>query len=278
VLAPAKERSTVIERLVEAGRATAARGDGKRNDELQLAMNVPFVHSRFDAHRLSAIVDHMAKGLPRSAWPVWMGSNHDADRLATRWCEDDERKIRVALMLLLTLRGTPLLGYGDEIGLPNVTLTENQLRDPVGLRYWPNYAGRDPGRTPMQWSPNDGAGFTKAGVTPWLPFGNVSRCNVADQKRDPGSVLYLCRDLIALRKSENDLRTGAYSRRSSPDNTWVYGRGKRFVVALNMSDDVVRIPRTRGTIQLSTGRDRDGSSFSGGLVLEPWEGVIVDRS
>jgi alpha-glucosidase len=251
---------------------------GARNDELQLAMNIPFVHSRFDAGRLSTIVDNMEKGLPRSGWPVWMGSNHDADRLASRWCTDEDRKIRCALMMLLTLRGTPLLGYGDEIGLPNVELREEQLRDPVGVRFWPAYSGRDPGRTPMQWTSREGAGFTRAGVEPWLPFGHPTRCNVADQRGDPNSVLHLCRDLIALRKTERDLRLGTYSHRASPEGSWLYNRGKRFVVALNMSDEPVKIPRIRGTVQLSTGRDRDGSSFSGGITLEGWEGVIVSRT
>jgi alpha-glucosidase len=235
------------------------------------------VSSRFDQTRLATIVENMEKKLPRSGWPVWMGSNHDADRFASRWCDDDDRKIRCALMMLLTLRGTPLLGYGDEIGLPNVKLNEAQLRDPVGLRFWPAYPGRDPGRTPMQWNGHDGAGFTQGGVQPWLPFGHPSRCNVSDQRDDPNSVLHLCRDLIALRKAETDLRGGTYTRRATRDGTWVYSRGKRFIVALNMSDDVAKIPRVRGTVRLSSGRDRDGSSFSGGLVLEPWEGVIVER-
>ena len=251
---------------------------GKRNDELQLAMNIPFTMSRLDAQRMSTIVDRMQTNLPRHAWPVWMGSNHDAGRFATRWCEGDDRKVRCALMMLLTLRGTPLLCYGDEIGLTDVELDESQLRDPVGIRFFPAYAGRDPGRTPMQWTWDDGAGFTRARVDPWLPFGDPSACNVADQRKDATSVLHLCRDLIALRKEHRDLTAGTYSRRSSPDGVWAYKRGQRFVVALNMSDDEVKVSRLRGTIRISTGRDRDGQSFSGGLELGGWEGVVVDRS
>jgi alpha-glucosidase len=249
-----------------------------RNDELHLAMNVPFISARFDARHLGTIVDSIEARLPRQGWPVWMGSNHDADRFSTRWCGNDERKIRCALMLLLTLRGTPLLGYGDEIGLPNVEITEEELRDPVGIRFWPAYSGRDPGRTPMQWTPQEGAGFSKPGVEPWLPFGDPRACNVADQRSDPSSILHLCRDLIALRKAERDLRLGSYRRRTSPDDTWVYSRGQRFVVALNMSDDAKKISRLRGSVTLSTGRDRDGETFAGGLKLDPWEGVVVDRS
>jgi alpha-glucosidase len=249
---------------------------GARNDELQLAMNIPFVSAHLDAAHLGTIVDNVEDGLPKHGWPVWMGSNHDADRMASRWCDGDERKIRCALMMLLTLRGTPLLGYGDEIGLPDVVLTEEQLRDPVGIRYWPAYPGRDPGRTPMQWTSGRGGGFTRPDVETWLPMGDVRTCNVADQAEDAGSVLHLCRDLIALRKDERDIRLGAYRRRSSPDGTWVYGRGKRFVVALNMSDEDVKISRIRGTVRLSTGRDRDSQAFSGGLSLEGWEGVVVE--
>jgi alpha-glucosidase len=250
---------------------------GKRNDELQLAMNIPFVSTRFDAGRLGSVVDTMETKLPRHAWPVWMGSNHDANRFASRWCEDDPRKVRCALMLLLTLRGTPLVGYGDEIGLPNVELPEEQLHDPVGVRFYPAYPGRDPGRTPMQWTDEPGAGFTARRSEPWLPFGDTSACNVAAQRRDPLSILHLTRDLIALRRAEPDLSVGHYRKRAAPDGTWVYGRGERHVVALNMSDDAVKIARLRGTIVISTQRDRDGEAFAGGLWLEPWEGAIVER-
>ena len=250
---------------------------GARNDELHLAMNIPFVSSRFEAGPLKTIVENTHEMLPRHAWPTWMASNHDATRFATRWCEDDERKIRCALMMLLTLRGTPLLGYGDEIGLPNIEITEEQLLDPVGVRFWPAYKGRDPGRSPMQWTSARGAGFTRDGVQPWLPFANPAACNVADQKADPSSILHLCRDLIALRRERKDLHAGTYRTRSSPEATWVYTRGQKTVVALNLSDDEVKISRLRGTIALSTGRDRDGQSFDGGLELGPWEGAVVER-
>jgi alpha-glucosidase len=248
---------------------------GKRNDEIQLAMNIPFVHANFDAHEMSAIVGNMESGLPRFGWPVWMGSNHDATRFATRWCDNDERKIRCALMLLLTLRGTPLLGYGDEIGLPNIEITEEQLRDPVGVRFWPHYKGRDPGRSPMQWSWEQGAGFSAPGVEPWLPYGDFSACNVADQYKDESSVLYLCRDLIALRKDRADLRSGEYRKLTSPDGTWIYKRGKKTTIAVNMSEEPVKVSKMKGTVVLSTSRDRDGQPSSATLELSPWEGVVV---
>ena len=245
---------------------------GTRNDEIQLGFNIPFVHARFDAGRLSTIVDNVDKLFPRHAWPVWTGSNHDAKRLATRWCEGDERKIRCALMMLLTLRGTPVLYYGDEIGLRDVELTEDELRDPVGIRFWPAYPGRDGGRTPMQWTGAPGAGFTKPGTKTWLPIGDAGACNVATQREDTSSVLHLTRDLIALRK---EFVGASYLRRRSPEGTWLYRRGHH-VVALNMSDEPQRFDRLRGVVRISTTRERDGQAVSGGLSLEPWEGAVVD--
>jgi alpha-glucosidase len=247
---------------------------GKRNDEIQLAFNIPFVNARFDASLMSGIVDKVKELFPAHAWPVWTGSNHDAKRLATRWCEGDERKIRCALMMLLTLRGTPVLYYGDEIGLRDVDLKQEELRDPVGIRFWPAYPGRDGGRTPMQWSAERGAGFTSAPAKSWLPIGDADTCNVEAQRGDEGSVLHLTRDLIALRKA---FASAPYTRRSSPENTWVYKRGTH-VIALNMSDEPVKIARIRGTIAISTTRERDGQSFAGGLSLDGWEGVVVDAS
>lgn len=249
---------------------------GISDDELQLAFNFPFVNSRLDAGRMSAIVDHIEDLFPSHAWPAWTGSNHDAGRLATRWGGGDDRKIRCALMMLLTLRGTPVLYYGDEIGLPDTPLEFEDLRDPVGLRFHPAYSGRDPGRTPMHWTGDTGAGFSSGRAKPWLPLGDHRSCNVADQRRDPRSVLHLCRDLIALRKESRDLRAGTYKPRKVGDGTWVYRRGRRFAVALNLGDEAATVRRMRGTIAISTERDRDGQSVRGEVSLDPWEGVVVE--
>src|SRR5471030_429571 len=126
-------------------------------------------------------------------------------RLATRWAGDDPRKVRVALMMLLALRGTPVLYQGDEIGLGDVTVARERLRDPLGVRYWPAYAGRDAMRTPMPWSDVAGSGFTEPGTTPWLPVGDPAAGSVDGQRADPESVLTLTRDLIALRRQNRDL-------------------------------------------------------------------------
>ncbi len=118
-------------------------GDGA--DELHLALNVPFVFAELGTP-MRAIVEQEEAVIPDGAWPTWTGSNHDAGRFPTRWCGSDDRKIRAALVMLLTLRGTPILYYGDEIGMPEVAVARDRIRDPVGVRGWPDDPGRDRAR------------------------------------------------------------------------------------------------------------------------------------
>ena len=174
---------------------------GQGEDELNLAFNFLFVHAELDADELRTIVEGVEEKLPTASWPVYTGSNHDAGRLATRWAGDDERRARAALLMLLTLRGTPFLYYGDEIALPEVPLDPATALDPVARRTGDPSRNRDVCRTPMPWTAEPGGGFTTAEATPWLPFGDLAARNVAAQREDPGSVLHLVRDLIALRRA-----------------------------------------------------------------------------
>ena len=153
---------------------------GSGTDELHLAFNFIFLHSDLDADQLHPVVEEMEALLPPDAWPVYTGSNHDSGRLATRWAGGDDARTRVALMMLLTLRGTPFLYYGDEIGLTDVPLDPADALDPVPHRLGDPDRNRDPGRTPMHWSDEAGAGFTADGATAtWLPIGDTAAHNVA---------------------------------------------------------------------------------------------------
>jgi alpha-glucosidase len=250
-----------------------ARFYGSGTDELHLAMNFPFVFAGFGAG-MRSIVEAMEGRLPQDAWPSWHASSHDAGRFPTRWCGGDERKIRAALVLLLTLRGTPLLYYGDEIGMPEVPVPRERLRDPVGIRRWPDDPGRDGARTPMQWTGEPTAGFTGTEVELWLPVGDAGACNVVDQRDDRGSVLHLCRDLIALRRARPDLQTGAYAPVDAPGDVWAWRRGRHTLTAVNVSDRPAEVDLA-GEILLGTRRDRDGERVDRTLTLEPWEAVVV---
>jgi alpha-glucosidase len=247
-------------------------GDG--GDELHLAFNFPFISAAFEPAALRQVVEETERVLPPGAWPVWTGSNHDMFRFPTRWAGDDPAKVRAALLMLLSLRGTPVLYQGDEVGQGNSTLAHEDMRDPLGVRYYPYYEGRDAGRTPMHWRDAPGGGFTEADVRPWLPLGDGHAANVEDERADPASVLHLARDLIALRRREEDLGRGDYRTLESPDGVWAFRRGERHFVAINMSDEPVTLPGFDGTLQIGTVRSRAGEQLDGALALGPWEGVI----
>jgi alpha-glucosidase len=228
---------------------------GADEDELHLAFNFPFLHASLGAAALRRVVELTEQALPEAAWPVWTLSNHDHVRFPTRWCEGDERKVRCALLVLLTLRGTPVLYYGDELGLedgPTPAPPLDRARPP-----------RDGCRTPMPWT-------SEPWPRPWLPMGDLSR-NVAAQRDDDGSVLQLCRQLIALRRA---FAADPYETLPAPPGAWAWRRG-RHAVAVNLSDGAARVPGLDGTVRLRTDGSRDGEPVSGLLRLEPWTGVVV---
>jgi len=243
---------------------------GPNDDELHLAMNFSLVFAPFLAGELRAVVEETEARLPAWAWPLWFGSNHDVRRMATRWCGDDPARVRCALLILLCLRGTPLLYYGDEIGMANVRIAAGSRRDPLEVR--------DGARTPMRWTAGGNAGFAAPDVVPWLSIGDRADVNVADQRDDPMSVLHFCHDLIALRRGSSDLRGGVYMTVSAPDDVWAWRRGRSTLVAVNLGKVSRTVPGVEGTIRLSTHRERAGEWIDGPLRLRPWEGVIVAGS
>jgi len=239
-----------------------ARYYGSGTDELNLAFNFALVHSDLDAAKMREIVAATEAALPSEAWPCWTGSNHDAMRFTTRWCGGDEALARCALLILLTLRGTPFLYYGDELALPNGRVPKERLLDVAA-------PPRDPGRTPMPWTPGDG-GWSD----PWLPLEEASR-NVADQRDDPRSTLHFTRELIALRRSSEDLRLGAYVGLAAPEGVWAWRRGERTAVAVNLGRRTAAVEGLEGRVVLGTRREREGEIVSGPLRLEPAEGYVV---
>jgi alpha-glucosidase len=126
----------------------------------------------------------------------------------------------------------------------------------------------------MPGSAEPGAGFSAPGVEPWLPLGELAGVNVAEQKADPDSALHLTRDLIALRRAEEDLRAGRYEQVVLEDELWAYRRGDGFLVALNLGSDAASLP-AEGTIAIATRRERDGEAVAGSLRLAPGEGAVV---
>jgi len=229
------------------------------DDQLHLAMNFPFVMAPLRAAPMRALVEWAERAYPKEAWPVWTGSNHDIVRFPTRWAAGDEAKIRCALLILLTLRGTPILYYGDELGMEQVPIPKEEQLDRAH--------SRDGARTPMPWSRRTEREW-------WLRHGDLTR-NVEDMRGDPQSTLAFARSLIELRRATPELRTGAYSTIEAGPGVWAWRRGEGVVVAVNLSDRRRTLRDLTGTVRLGTEMARGGESVSGRLTLEPWQGTIL---
>jgi alpha-glucosidase len=250
-------------------------------DELQLAFNFPFVYSGFTAPDLPGVVAATLDRLPAGCCPVWTASNHDVGRFPTRWCDGDRRKVMLALLVLMTLPGTTVLYYGDEIGMTDVPVPPSLRRD---LMSRSRTVGRDRARTPMQWDATPSAGFSAA-ARPWLPVGDAACCNVAAQRDDPGSVLSLCRELIALRRRETGGRVAGYRQLRAPVGIWAYQTGGLTVVA-NLSERPMHWAGAPGEILLATPAGADGGPGvergdagvergDAGVSLGAWQGLVA---
>ena len=232
---------------------------GSGGDQLHLSFNFQLFYSPLDAAEMSGVVAEVERELPAGAWPCWAGSNHDGGRLGSRWARGDERLARCGLLILLGLRGTPFLYYGDELGLLDGAV-------PLERRLDRAEPPRDAARTPMPWSGGYG-GWSD----PWLPLEDTSR-NVEDQRADSASTLHFTRDLIATRRRLPDLRTGSYQLLDAPGDVWAWRRGESCAVAVNLGLTEARIDLA-GRVELSSDRVRDGAQFDGSLAAG--EGVVL---
>ncbi len=245
-----------------------ARFYGAALDELHLPFNFSLLQATGEADWFRRTVAAFEAALPPGAWPNYVLGNHDETRLATRFGPD---RARLLAMLLLTLRGTPTLYYGDELGLEEAAIPPEQQQDPWARRE--PALGRDGCRTPMPWTGESGAGFSDA--APWLPLNpDFPTRNVAAQRADPHSLLNLYRALLRLRRRHPALHRGDYAATDgAPDGCFVFNRsagGEALRIALNFSG----APQRYGggdTLLLSTHAGaRPG-------LLRPFEGHVVGR-
>jgi alpha-glucosidase len=255
-----------IERLV--------RYYGEGGSGVQLPMNFHLISTPWDAEKVGNLIDTYEASLPKSGWPTWVLGNHDRSRIASRV---GPAQARVAAMLLLTLRGTPTLYYGDEIGMRDARIPPELVQDPYERNVPGIGVGRDPARTPMQWSQEKNAGFTIG--EPWLPVGeDHAEVNVETYKRNPHSMLTLHRRLLALRRAEPALALGSYAQVEATENLLAYAResgGRRYLIALNLGSQ----PQTLGAagrVVLSTFLDREGEAIGETLYLRGDEGLILE--
>lgn len=239
---------------------------GPDRDGLHLPFNFGLVTAPWESEAIRSLVAAYEAALPRGACPSWVLGNHDQSRVASRV---GAAQARVAAMLLLTLRGTATLYYGDELGMEDVPVPAERVVD---------VAGRDRARSPMPWSPGRGAGFTTG--DPWLPLGpDADTRNVARLRADPASILALHRRLIALRRSEPTLAVGDLALVDAPSGIVAFDRsdGARVVrVALNLTGSDGSVPSGAGwRVACSTALDREGELVDGVVRLRPHEGLVL---
>lgn len=215
-------------------------------DKLHAAFNFDFMWSRFNPAKLiKPILDWEKLYSGHALWPNYVLGNHDTPRMATRHARtESDARLKVLMALLLTLRGTPFLYYGEEIGMRDISLRRAEIMDPPGKRYWPLYKGRDGCRSPMQWDDTIHAGFSS--TQPWLPVHpNYQVRNAKSQLNEPDSMYNFTRELIALRRAKPALQRGDFNLlNSQPKDTLAYLRripGQTILVALNFEDRPVNI-------------------------------------
>lgn len=253
---------------------------GNNLDEFHMPFNFWLLNAPWNARSIQQSVNDFEASLPTGAWPNYVLSNHDEPRLGTRIGTE---MVPLAMLLLLTLRGTPTLYYGDEIGMHDGDIPEDRICDPVGKNVPGLGLGRDPERTPMQWNDQPNAGFCAAETEPWLPLPDDYRQNnVTVERANPHSLLTLTHRITQLRRSTPALAIGDYRALDDvPADCFVYLREadqQRYIIALNFSEQeqLIRlsIPAS-GHLVLSTYLDREESVNLSQLVLRPHEGVIV---
>jgi alpha-glucosidase len=251
---------------------------GGERPEVHLPFNFQLIDTPWQARSLAAVITSYEAALPPGGWPNWVLGNHDRPRVAAK---RGQAQARVAAVLLLTLRGTPTLYYGDELGLSDVMVEASQVRDPRELREPGLALGRDPVRTPMPWDDSENSGFTTA--NPWLPLNaDWPTRNVARMSEDPHSILTLYRRLLALRRNRRALSIGDFALLNVEDEMLVYERrhdSERLIVALNLGVQSHPLPLPdwgRGSrVLLSTVADA-ALVEDGALLLGSNEAVVLE--
>ena len=252
---------------------------GKQNDGAHLPSNFQLLFTQWKAPDIQNAIEGYEALLPPGAWPNWSIGNHDRARLVSRI---SPAQARVAAMLLLTLRGTPVMYYGDEIGIPQVDIPKNEMQDPQGLLMPDKNVSRDPQRTPMQWDASTNAGFTTG--KPWLRLSKeYAQQNVAVESQDADSLLNVYRRLIALRQNERSLSQGAYETVFSNEKILAYKReaehADSFLIILNLTDDADSIQImsffVKGIIAISTDRSLEGRQVGKNISIPANTGFVI---
>jgi alpha-glucosidase len=252
---------------------------GRDLSGVHLPFNFTLLNAPWHARQIATLIDEYEAALPLGGWPNWVLGNHDRPRIASRV---GLQQARAAAMLLLTLRGTPTIYYGDEIGMEQVALRPEDIRDPFEMNVPGKGVGRDGCRTPMAWDAASHAGFSE--VRPWLPLAdNWPTENVAAQRSQAGSIHNFYRELIALRRACPALQFGSYRPLAATGDLLLYMREHettRILVALNLGSEPTAASfageRLSGRVLISSHGGRKGEQIEHDLVLRADEAILVE--
>jgi alpha-glucosidase len=255
-------------------------GTGPQLSGANLPFNFQLIQTRWAADAIAEVIKSYEGLLPSGAWPNYVLGNHDQPRLASRI---GKQQARAAAMLLLTLRGTPTMYYGDELGMVDVAIAPDQVRDPAEKNEPGKGRGRDPERSPMVWVNAANAGFTAPDATPWLPLEpGWEMENAASQSARKDSMLMLYRKLLALRRQHDTLHAGGIADVRAEGAVLRYrrvglpgGESSDFEVLLNLGSEVATVVCAKGTVVLTTLLDGEGSSVEGSVTVEAGEGLLI---
>jgi alpha-glucosidase len=254
---------------------------GRGDDELHLAFNFALMRCSWDARAFYKVIVDWESKLPAGAWPCWVLNNHDNPRSITRYASGlvTDARAKVAATMLLTLRGTPFLYYGEEIGMHDGKIPRDEIVDPPGRKYWPFDRGRDGCRTPMLWNAASNAGFST--VKPWLRVNpDYATRNVEAERHDPQSLLNYYRALIALRRESPALRCGTFRALNRPIDVFVYEResnGQRLLIALNFFARPAMLPLDSAWQLRLSSVNRPMAAFAFPMQLLPNEAIILEK-
>ena len=251
---------------------------GRNLDGVHFPYNFALLTAKWEARSLARLIDDYEAALPPGGWPNWVLGNHDRPRLATRIGAD---QARIAAILLMTLRGTPTLYYGDEIGMEQAAILPDQVRDPFEKNVPGIGIGRDGCRTPMQWDATKSAGFSEA--DPWLPVADSYRDQNVDRfRQDKGSLYWLYRRLIDIRRKHVALAEGSYKPLMASGDLLLFCRelrDERILIALNMGPKPIAASfpdkKVLGRVLLSSFSDRQGEEVESSIELRGNEGEVV---
>src|ERR1700761_3761106 len=251
---------------------------GTHQKEAHLPFNFMLISLPWDSRQIAAAIDEYEGALPAGDWPNWVIGNHDQPRITSRV---GGQQAKIAAMLLLTLRGTPTVYYGDELGMRDVPIPPEEVKDPQGLNMPGKNLSRDPERTPMQWDDSTNAGFTKG--DPWLRIDrSYVRRNVQAQRGDNHSPLLLYKKLITLRQQEPSLHVGAYRPVYSDHQMIAFIRQAEdqpaFLIVLNLTHRPCYFKPPidfTGVILIDTLPEQEQVSVKDRIDLFGGEGVVV---